>query len=118
MIGLCLDKVTGTFPSISLKSLENDIKEYHRSHTPCGELPQLPDMVGGETDIIVGIKYLKYFPKEIFKLPSGLTMYESMFRNENGSLGVVAGPHPSIENGWDTMGYNGASHLLPCSHSG
>ena len=31
-------------------------------------------------------------------------MYESMFRNVNGTLGVVAGPHPSIKNGWETMG--------------
>ena len=38
--------------------------------------------MGGETDFMIGIKYLKYFPKEAFKLPSGLTIYESFFQGQ------------------------------------
>ena len=37
-----------------------------------GSLPKLPCEVGGDTDFIVGIKYLKYFPKVIFRLPLGV----------------------------------------------
>ena len=36
-----------------------------------GKLPNLPRFVGGETDIMLGIKYAKYFPKEVYSLPSG-----------------------------------------------
>ena len=81
---------------------------FHR----CGKIPRLPEKFGGETDIIVGVKYLKYFPKEIYKLPSGLTIYKAMFRNLNGSMGVVAGPHPSISNAWDRMGQVAYSHVV------
>ena len=45
------------------------------------------------TDFMLGIKYLKYFPREVFNLPSGLTIYESMFVNPDGSRGIVGGSH-------------------------
>ena len=56
-------------------------------------MPKLPHHVGGETDIMIGIKYLKYFPERVFQLPNGLTIYKSMFRNSDGSRGVIGGPH-------------------------
>ena len=48
--------------------------------------PKMPRKVGGETDIIIGIKYFKYFPEEVHKFPSGLS----------GSDGVYGGPHPQF----------------------
>ena len=42
---------------------------------------------------MIGIKYLRYNPKLIFQLPSSLTIYECMFRNADGSNGVIGGPH-------------------------
>ena len=105
MSGLCLDKVTGKFPVFSLKTVENDIKDHYQKFGKDPEkLPRLPGEVGGETDIMIGIKYLKYFPKEIYKLPNGLTIYEALFENSDGSLGVVAGPHQSFSTDWDCMG--------------
>ena len=56
-------------------------------------LPKLPDEVGGQVDIKIGKHYLKYFPLEITRLKSGLTLYDSMFKNAEGSTGVVSGPH-------------------------
>ena len=35
-------------------------------------LPKLPNYVDGHTDIIIGVKYLRYYPENIFQLPSGL----------------------------------------------
>ena len=106
MSGLCLDKVTGKFPEFSLDSADIDIREHYQNfgETPDVNLPQLPSKVGGETDIMIGIKYLKYFPQEVHKLPSGLTLYEAQFENSDGSLGVVAGPHKSFSIIWNKMG--------------
>ena len=56
-------------------------------------MPKLPHSVGGATDLMIGIQYLKYFPKPIFRLPNGLTIYESQFVNSDGSRGLVGGPH-------------------------
>ena len=39
------------------------------------KLPIFPRLIGGETDIMVGVKYLKYFPQAIYQLPSGLTIF-------------------------------------------
>ena len=55
--------------------------------------PNLANNVGGDTDILIGIKYIKYFPELIHMLPTGLAMYRSAFLNSDGSDGVVAGPH-------------------------
>ena len=49
------------------------------------KLPKLPFSIGGETDLMIGIQYLKYYPKMIFNLPNGLTIYESQFLNSDGS---------------------------------
>ena len=69
-----------------------------------GKLPRLPEKVGGETNIMIGIEYLKYFLQEIYSTPCGLTIYEAKFQNSDGSRGVVAGPHPSFLNDWEQVG--------------
>ena len=50
-------------------------------------------MVGRETDILIGIKYAKYFPKTIFECDSGLGIYESFFLSSDGTRGVISGLH-------------------------
>ena len=42
---------------------------------------------------MITINYLGYYPKMIFRLPSGLTIYESVFENADGGRGVIGGPH-------------------------
>ena len=56
-------------------------------------LPKLPQTVGGEIDFMIDIKYLRYHPQPVFQLPSGLTIYKSMFRNADGGSGMIGGPH-------------------------
>ena len=57
------------------------------------KLPKIAGKVGGETDILIGIKYVKYFPKDIIKLVTGVTVYESVFQSYDGSNGILGGPH-------------------------
>ena len=52
-------------------------------------LRSLRSEVGGGTDLMMERKYMKYFPKAVFQLLSGLTSYESVFVNPDGSRGVV-----------------------------
>ena len=68
----------------------NDItKAYKDAGGDARTLPKIPKSVGGEIDFIIGIKYLRYYPKMIFQLPSGLTIYESVFENADGGRGVI-----------------------------
>ena len=79
MSGVCLEKITTTLPTYPLKG---DIeKEIHRAYKLGGgdvkDLPALFQSVGGDVDFMVGSQFMREFPNQIFKLPSGLTIYES-----------------------------------------
>ena len=105
--GICLDKITGTFPQFPLTGAQADLRQaFQASGGDPTSLPKLPKFVGGDTDIMLGAQYLKYFPKEIFSLPNGLRLYESQFANIDGSRGVVCGPHSSFLGVYKSLGEN------------
>ena len=78
MSGVCIDQVTAKFPTYpSRGEVESDItKAFKSDWRNKGSLPKLPCEVGGDTDFMVRFKYLKYFPKVIFRLPSGICVRE------------------------------------------
>ena len=92
--GICLDKITSTFPLYPLAEVEKDIIfDYTSRGGDPQKLPKLPEFVGGDTDLMIGIQYSKYYPKEVHKLPNGLSIFESQFLSPDGSRGLVGGPH-------------------------
>ena len=94
MAGVCLDKITSTFPTYPLQGrVISDINAYQKAVGDVKTLPAIPKFVGGEIDFMTGIKYLRYHPKVIFQLPSGLTIYKSVFENADRGRGVIGGPH-------------------------
>ena len=95
MRGVCLNQVTSKFPMYALHDqVQKDIiKNYKLASKDPKSLPRLPGFVGGETDLMVGVKYLKYFPECVCRLPTGLTFYKSQFVSPDGSRGGVGGPH-------------------------
>ena len=96
--GLCVDNVTSAFPGYPLEEVENDLRAFAATKGNVTDLPKLPTDVGGETDIMIGSQYLKYYPKSLLMLPNGLTLYESQFLSSDGSRGVVCGPHKSFSD--------------------
>ena len=108
--GICLDKITGTFPPYPLSEVETDIRQaFAVSGGDPSTLPKLPKFVGGNTDIMLGIQYLKYYPKKLFSLPNGLSIYESQFKNVDGSRGIVGGPHKVFSEVHKSLGGNHVS---------
>ena len=96
MSGVCLEKITATFPSYPLQGeVEQDLIQAFKETKKriSKQLPKLPKFVGGDTDFMIGIRYLRYYPEKIFKLPAGLAIYESKFKNIDGTRGIVGGPH-------------------------
>ena len=97
--GVCMETITTEFPKYPLSDVERDI--YKECQDIGGEdlvsqLPKLSDEVGGQTDILIGIKYLMYHPELIYRLPSGLSIFVSQFLSADGTTGVVGGPHPKF----------------------
>ena len=87
--GVCLEKITETFPTYPLAEVEKDLNhQYHLARQP-GKLPRLAPSIGGDVHIIIGIKYLRYHPSMKFQLESGLAIYESKFVNSTGGRGVA-----------------------------
>ena len=96
--GGCMDIITERFPQYPLKGeIENDIHQACVSQgKDVANLPSLPDSIGGDTDFMLGSRYRKYFPIEYLRTLSGLSICESMFKNSDGTRGVICGPHELI----------------------
>ena len=60
------------------------------------DLPRLSKYVGGETEIMLGSKYLNYHPKFVFEMPCDMRVYRSCFVSVDGTRGVIGGPHSVI----------------------
>ena len=92
---VCLEKITESFPTYPLqgKVMQDIISSYKNTAGNPSDLPKVPVSVGGNIDFMIGIKYLRHHPKLIYQLPSRLSIYESMFKNSDGTRGVIGGPH-------------------------
>ena len=78
MTGICIDNITVLFPYYPLKRVEDFRTEVAKKDKRfLSNLPRLPNSVGGPVDIVLGKQYLKYFPKEVQQLDSGLNLYKS-----------------------------------------
>ena len=73
--GWTVNKITATFPKISMTAAEAEIKADDKENEELQSLNCAPD-VGGDCDILLGIFYKNIHPTEIHALESGLTIYK------------------------------------------
>ena len=94
--GLRMDEITSTFPAWNLKEAWATISKEIAREFPGATVPDPPAKAGGrKVDLMLGIRYVKHFPRLLFNLPSGLAVYESKIQAANGQNLVLAGPHPA-----------------------
>ena len=71
----------GDASATSSNGIYSVIKDIHTAYTNTGgnpsTLPTLPSIIGGDVYFMVGIKYLRYYPQQVFQPPSGLNIYQS-----------------------------------------
>ena len=97
-----METITSKFPVWELQEAWQDLQSTYQKSNPGKTLPKVDKSVGGcEVDIMVGIRYNKYFPKLLFTLPGGLGIYESVFRSARGCQGVLGGPHHAWKHAQD-----------------
>jgi hypothetical protein len=110
--GMMMKDVTTSFP---VWDLEEPYQEIKNSYHGEAELPTVPRSVGGgKVDILLGSKYTWLFPKLVFTLPSGLSLYKSMFASKYGHRGVLGGPHEAWQHAGAAIQQLGAFAYL-CS---
>ena len=94
--GLTVPKITTDFPFINLETAIKDIKSHNTSNTILQNC-RAPAIAGGSVDMLLGIKYIGVFPKEVHTLPCGLTIYQSKLASHDGLFdSCLGGPHSSF----------------------
>ena len=94
--GLSVDRVTSNFPTVQLSDAVKAVKASKPQDKEIQNV-KIPDVVGGEVDILLGIKYNALFPVLIHMLPSGLAIYKVKLKSfKNKYTAVIAGPHKSF----------------------
>ena len=92
--GLCLDTITGGMPPYPVREARKTlVEEYVAGGGKESELPQVPLLVGGDTDFLMGPQYNWFLPRLLFILPSCLAIYESMFVGVDGTSGCIGARH-------------------------
>ena len=95
--GLVMPEITTPFPVYPLAEAFEELKKSHSQdqHSKI-LLPSVPKNVGGTSvGIMMGIRYVRYFPKLLYSLNCGLGIYEAQFKTPDGNLGILGGPHKS-----------------------
>jgi hypothetical protein len=107
--GLRMPHVTTPFPLVKLKEAWLDVCEHAKNVQPNLCLPTIDAEVGGrELDILLGIKYVKYFPRLVYSLPGGLQIYRAVLKSDSPNQAVLGGPHKA----WSRM-LDMAQHMNP-----
>ena len=98
--GLKMKQVTSPFPVWDLQQAWDEVVQGYSTDQPSGPpLPQVPGTIGGTSvDLLIGIRYSKYFPELLYTLPCGLSIYKSKFAAPDNRLGILGGPHNTWRN--------------------
>ena len=102
--GLTLKKVTADMPELDLRPAFEQIKANCVDNKTISNL-KIPKVVGGDIQMIIGIKYASIFPKVVHTFPSGLTVFESRLKpDEPGALACLGGPLSALEHLCENIG--------------
>jgi len=109
---LRMPTITTAFPYVKLTEAWEELAA---AATKKGirNVPTIDDDIGGTpVDVILGIRYLKYYPKLVFSLPSGLGVYRAQFKSASGHQAVLGGPHAAWSMATEAAGHMSARAYL------
>ena len=111
--GLRMVEVSCKFPVWPLADAWQEIATAYQKVHPGAAPPAVePDIGGQQVDIMVGIRYSRYYPVLKFTLPSGLSLYEAKIRGYGGLQGVLGGPHSVWKSVMANSNFLGAKAYL------
>ena len=95
--GLTVPKVTQEMPIIDMQSIFNSIKNKSKSVKAIQNL-QVPKVVGGAVDMIIGIQYQNIYPELVHQYPNGLAVFKSKLMPASpGAVACIGGPIGALE---------------------
>ena len=97
VVGLTCDKLTSSFPSVrteeAFKEIINNVPNNKKKML--SDL-RVPELAGGEPDILLGIFYENIHPEVLHTLPSGLFVAKLKIANHGGYTACLGGPHKTF----------------------
>ena len=75
LIGITVPRITSNFPYVNLKEATEELKSSDPHNQELQNLV-VPNFVGGECHVLLGIQYVAHFPRLVHSLESGLGIYE------------------------------------------
>ena len=110
---LRMSHITTKFPIWNISQAWSEIQKDFAALMPGKSLPPAPPSIGGEeVDIMIGIRYISYFPTLICTLPCGLGIYRSKIAAPQGEVTVLGGPHPAWKHASNLVGVLGLSSFF------
>ena len=101
---LTMDNVCAPMPSVNTSQAVAELKQSDEANTVLQNCC-VPPRIGGNVDIILGIRYNNVGPKAIHTLESGLTIYSINLETHDPSINAaIGGPHNSFSA---MVNYNG-----------
>ena len=92
--GLRMPNITAEFPLVQLvEAWEELAGAATMAGQPLKDLSIDLEIGGRCVDVILGIRYSKYYPELVFTLPSGLAVYRGKLKSASGHQAVLGGPH-------------------------
>ena len=104
---LTVDKVTADMPEMRLRKFLSKVKSENKDHQDINNIAslQVPEVLGGCVDLILGIKFVNVYPELVFSLPNGLQILKSRFlpakKNE---VICIGGPLGALDYIVNSMG--------------
>ena len=110
---LRMSHITTKFPVWNISQAWSEIQKDFAALMPGKLLPPTPPSIGGEeVDIMIGIRYISYFPTLICILPCGLGIYRSKITAPQGEVTILGGPHPAWRHASNLVGVLGLSSFF------
>ena len=95
--GLTMPNVTQDMPEVNMLEMFNAIKQQNKNVKKIQNL-EVPKMLGGKVDMLIGIKYQNIYPELIHQFPSGLAVYKSkLLPAYPGQSACIGGPVGALE---------------------
>ena len=102
--GLTMKKVTGDIPNYNLSDVFNKIKCDNINNKALQDIT-VPEFVGSQVHMILGISYQKHYPEHVHTMPNGLTIFKSKFKpTSRGALACIGGPVEALSFLCDSAG--------------
>ena len=95
--GVAVEKITSAFPNVNVSKAVKEVKAAAPNNKLLQKL-KIPELAGGEPDVLLGIFYENCQPQKIHTLPSGLFIAKlQLTSHERKWTGDIGGPHKSFE---------------------